>query len=71
MVRYADCQPENTGWAAVPASGAAQATGGCTTAFTLATEAAVRAVTTRVEALLLAAQTADLSVGDTFPAPPR
>jgi hypothetical protein len=31
-----------------PASGAAQATGGFTTAFTLATEAAVRAVTTRV-----------------------
>jgi hypothetical protein len=31
-----------------PASGAAQATGGFTTALALATEAAVRAVTTRV-----------------------
>ena len=34
--------------AAIPVSGAAQATGGFTTAFAMATEAAVRAVTTRV-----------------------
>jgi hypothetical protein len=34
--------------AAGPVSGAAQATGGFTTAFAMATEAAVRAVTTRV-----------------------